>query len=303
MTIQGFNITAVERDTGLSKDLLRMWERRYGFPAPERDVHGERVYPLPQVERLRLVKRLIDKGFRPGKLLASNDEALLSLLRSDVPVVIEPGQMDCTPYLDQLRQGQLEPLRSTLQQQIARQGLQRFVLDTALPLTVAVGEAWMQGDIRVHEEHAYTEVLKSLLRQNMASLSRGTRPLVVLTTVPEEEHGIGLLLAEVLLTLEGAHCISLGTRTPLLDIVDAAYRHEADCVALSFSTSFPPRQATQQIGELRRLLPDGVELWVGGAGSERLQCPPGVYPGQGPEGPATLINDWHQRQLSLNKQA
>ena len=49
--MQGFNITAVERDTGLSKDLLRMWERRYGFPAPQRDQHGERVYSVADVER------------------------------------------------------------------------------------------------------------------------------------------------------------------------------------------------------------------------------------------------------------
>ena len=31
------NITAVERETGLSKDVLRMWERRYGYPKPDRD--------------------------------------------------------------------------------------------------------------------------------------------------------------------------------------------------------------------------------------------------------------------------
>jgi len=34
-----YNISAVERDTGLSKDTLRVWERRYGFPKPLRDCH------------------------------------------------------------------------------------------------------------------------------------------------------------------------------------------------------------------------------------------------------------------------
>ena len=62
-----FNIAAVERDTGLSKDVLRMWERRYGFPVPDRDGNGERSYPAEQVERLRLIKRLMDAGHRPGK--------------------------------------------------------------------------------------------------------------------------------------------------------------------------------------------------------------------------------------------
>ena len=53
------SIAAAERDTGLTKDTLRVWERRYGFPRPDRDGGGERAYPLEQVEKLRVVKRLI----------------------------------------------------------------------------------------------------------------------------------------------------------------------------------------------------------------------------------------------------
>ena len=64
------SIAAVERDTGLSKDTLRVWEKRYGFPTPMRDAQGERCYPLEQVERLRLIKRLLDVGHRPGRVVA-----------------------------------------------------------------------------------------------------------------------------------------------------------------------------------------------------------------------------------------
>ena len=64
------SIAAVERDTGLSKDTLRVWERRYGFPLPLRDAIGERAYALDQVERLRIVKRLLDAGHRPGRVVA-----------------------------------------------------------------------------------------------------------------------------------------------------------------------------------------------------------------------------------------
>ncbi|HEX5373229.1 MAG TPA: MerR family transcriptional regulator [Aquabacterium sp.] len=63
------SIAAVERDTGLSKDTLRVWERRYGFPQPARDPQGERAYPLDQIERLRLIKRLLDVGHRPSRLV------------------------------------------------------------------------------------------------------------------------------------------------------------------------------------------------------------------------------------------
>ena len=74
------SIAAVERDTGLSKDTLRVWERRYGFPNPERDGSGERAYPLDQVERLRLVKRLLDVGHRPGRVVALEVEDLQRLV-------------------------------------------------------------------------------------------------------------------------------------------------------------------------------------------------------------------------------
>ena len=69
------SIAAVERDTGLSKDTLRVWERRYGFPMPERDAIGERAYPLDQVEKLRIVKRLMDGGHRPGRVVPMPVEA------------------------------------------------------------------------------------------------------------------------------------------------------------------------------------------------------------------------------------
>ncbi len=63
------NISAVERETGLSKDVLRMWERRYGFPKPGRDDNGERQYTPADVGKLRAMKRLMDIGVRPGKIV------------------------------------------------------------------------------------------------------------------------------------------------------------------------------------------------------------------------------------------
>ena len=55
-----FSIAAVERDTGLPKDTLRVWEKRYNFPQPGLDSFGERIYSIDQVEKLRVIKRLLD---------------------------------------------------------------------------------------------------------------------------------------------------------------------------------------------------------------------------------------------------
>src|SRR3954465_3459546 len=73
------NISAVEREAGLSKDVLRMWERRYGFPKPRRDENGERQYSVVEVSKLRAIKRLMDVGMRPGKIITLAAEELNAL--------------------------------------------------------------------------------------------------------------------------------------------------------------------------------------------------------------------------------
>ena len=71
-------IAAVERDTGIAKDTLRVWERRYGFPRPARDAAGDRAYPTEQVEHLRRIKRLLDAGHRPAKVVGMSVPQLQS---------------------------------------------------------------------------------------------------------------------------------------------------------------------------------------------------------------------------------
>uniref|UniRef100_Q47IT7 Regulatory protein, MerR n=1 Tax=Dechloromonas aromatica (strain RCB) TaxID=159087 RepID=Q47IT7_DECAR len=280
MNTPSFNIAAVERDTGLSKDVLRMWERRYGFPVPERDLNGERVYPADQVDRLRLIKRLMDQGHRPGKLIATPAEELTALAprRARASESIPTGEgEDLTDLLALIKQHDAAGYQQAMQQRLARQGLQRFVQDTVSPLTHQVGEAWEDGSFEVFEEHLFTELTKRLLRQAIAALSGGPRrPRVLLTSVPDETHILGLLMAEAMFALEGAECIPLGTQMPLLEIGRAAEAHRADIVALSFSTAFPQRQIPALLQQLRIVLPDGIELWCGGGGIARLAAQDGI---------------------------
>lgn len=275
-----FSIAAVERDTGLSKDVLRMWERRYGFPVPERDGNGERSYPAEQVERLRLIKRLMDMGHRPGKLIAT-PTAELSALAPRRPKPVPSADQGAGAALDELlaliKQHDAAGYQQALQQRLARQGLQRFVQDTIAPLTRRVGEAWEDGSIEVFEEHLFTELTKRLLRQAIAALPGSSRsPRVLLTSVPDEQHVLGLLMVETLFALEGAECIPLGTQMPLLEIGRAAVAHQADVVALSFSVAFPQRQIPGLLQQLRLVLPPHVALWVGGGGVARVARLDGV---------------------------
>jgi methanogenic corrinoid protein MtbC1 len=263
------SIASVERETRLSKDILRAWEKRYGFPAPQRDANGERCYPAWQVERLRLMKRLMDQGHRPGHLAALPAEDLAALL---------PRVSPCPAPGPQRHAGAVEQLLATvkdnptafpraMQQQLTRKGLERFVLHIAAPLTAAVGQRWEDGSLEVFNEHFYTEETARVLRRAIAALPiAGGAPRILLTTLPGEAHGLGLLMAEALLALDGAACVSLGTETPLLDIARAAPAFGAGVVALSFSAAYPRRQIGAALRQLRLALPAGTALWAGGAG-------------------------------------
>ena len=274
------SIAAVERETGLGKDTLRAWERRYGFPVPQRDAAGVRGYSRALVDRLALIRRALLAGQRPGRLLALPAAELDALLAG---ISVAPAQPAATsgapPGLDvhqglvALRSGGAEALRHWLTQGLGRTGLASFVVDGVAPLTVAVGEAWVAGSIAIYEEHLYSEALQAVLRSALVPFQAGLEPRaprLLLTTVPGEAHGLGLLMAEALMTLEACRCLSLGTQTPLADIVAAAQAHRIDVVALSFSESLPAVQALPALAELRARLPDGVQIWVGG-GSAALR--------------------------------
>ena len=273
MSALNLNISAVERETGLSKDVLRVWERRYAFPRPSRDDNGERLYTAAEIAKLRAIKRLMDVGMRPGKIVRCSQQELDALAEAR----IAPRSVDLAPALERgivamLKMHDAAALQQALANLLMKQGLQRFVLDTLTPLNRAIGDAWMRGELEVFEEHLYTEQLQVALRTAINAFPRQTgTPRVLLTTFPGEHHGVGLLMVEALLVPEAVQCISLGVQTPLEDIRRAALAHKAHLVALSFSSAFPVRQASEGLAVLRLQLPATITMWAGGEMTRRVR--------------------------------
>ena len=281
----GFTIAAVERDTGLSKDTLRVWERRYLFPVPGRDVHGERLYSREQLEQLRLIKRLLDTGHRPGQVVGLPHAELQALGRqaganrprsqgrrgkTAITATAAAGDVlapEIQACFELVKRHDVLGLRRTLAAAAQALGLAPFVSTLVAPLNTLIGDAWMNGRLEIFEEHFYTESVTAVLRHGISGLAGGgdASPRVLLTTFPQESHGLGLLMAETFLALQGCHCLSLGVQTPVPDIARAVSAHGAQIVVLSFSASLNPKDVTQGLGDLRGLLPPAVEIWTGGA--------------------------------------
>ena len=136
-----------------------------------------------------------------------------------------------------------------------------------------------------------------MLRSAVAAIQpRGRPPRVLLTTFPNEQHTLGLLMVEALLTLEGVDCIQLGARDPARRDRPGRGRAQADVVAVSFSAAFHEKQATAGLIELRALLPTKNRIWCGGASVARLRAPiQGVDVLGSLESVADQVEQWRDR--------
>lgn len=301
-----WSIADVERETGIGKDTLRVWERRYGFPLPWRDARGERLYDDDQLQRLRLIRRLLDAGLRPGRVvglpLATLNAMAASSLVGAAPAALAAGG-ELARWMDWVRRDQTAQLRAALRVAVRTHGLAYAVESVVAPLCVEVGHAWLRGDIGVYQEHLFTEAVQTTLRAAIARLDEASAtepraPRVLLTTPPGEQHQLGLLMVECFLALEGCERLSLGVSTPLAEIADAAQRTHADVVALSFSAQASRRDVIDTVTQLRARLAAPVELWLGGAAAQhrwRGRLPPGVVRMRQAADVAAQVRAWRQR--------
>ena len=132
----------VERGTGIGRVRLRVWERRHGFPGPERNAKGERSYPEEQLQRPQRTRRLLDRGMRPGKLLPESSEQLNKTVGAVLDAVRSADD------------GQVEVL---LRRQCEKRSMQRFVLETAIPLLQSVRELCISGKLQIYQKHFLPE--------------------------------------------------------------------------------------------------------------------------------------------------
>ncbi|WP_210394689.1 MerR family transcriptional regulator [Motiliproteus sediminis] len=271
-----YTIDEVSRDIGIGKDTLRVWERRYGFPVPGRGPQGERVYSRDQVKRLRIISRLLDRGYRPGKVVSLSDEQLQELALQQ-----QLGQVNFDhPRVGQLllsaqagENAQVEPQLRSLYREL---GPQRFVTEVAAPLLDMTGRAWAAGQLSIFVEHLVTDHLSRVLHDACHQIQPPEDgPRVLLTTMPGERHGMGLLMVELMLREGGARTVNLGVEMPVDELILACKSLQPEVVALSFSALQKRSLLMAALREISSKLPASVQILVGGEGVSRLRMLPG----------------------------
>ena len=257
-------------ETGLSADVVRVWERRYGFPLPVRLPSGHRRYRREDLHQLRLMAEAVAQGHRPAMVVRAGEAALKRLLvPSDNPRVEVLFEAVAAMDTDRMRR----LLRESLQQL----GWKPFLQQTVALLLDRVGMAWAEGSIGVHHEHLVTEVLEDLLRElRLECRTLPGRGCVLLCTLPGERHRLGLLMAALAYAAQGTRTELLGVDLPVASIAQAARALAADRVAVSLSIQSAGETTRKLLMDLLERLPAGCRLLIGGQGAARTRKVDGV---------------------------
>jgi MerR family transcriptional regulator, light-induced transcriptional regulator len=230
MTLGKYTVNEVEERTGVPAATLRQWERRYGFPRPERSDSGYRLYGDEDLRHIRAMKQHIEDGVpasRAAEMVRSSSETTggprpLSGLRDDLIAALVD--------LDEVRADRV------LGEAHALHPLEDVVLDVMRGTMLELGERWHAGAITTTTEHFASSYVQGRLRalMSLAGHNRNGHRVIV-ACAPLDQHEIGAMMLAVMLRREGYHVYYVGANTPIADL--AAMAHTVRPVAVMVSAS------------------------------------------------------------------
>jgi DNA-binding transcriptional MerR regulator/methylmalonyl-CoA mutase cobalamin-binding subunit len=266
--------------TGLTPDLLRAWERRYGVVAPTRSGGGQRLYSEADIDRLALLVRAVNGG-RPISQVASLPVDELRVLVAqdeksarDAPTAtVAPSPGDRVSALREalsaVERFDAETLESILRKAALRDGMDALLDSVVAPLLIEIGSRWHEGGLSPAHEHLASAVVRHALSWMMENGAQDDAdPVLVIATLPNQQHELGAMLAAAVAASRGWRVVYLGANLPAADIAVAAQETGAAAVGLSFV--YPPDDPaiSGALRDLRVALPATTSIVAGGAAAE-----------------------------------
>ena len=269
-------IQVVSRRTGLSKDVIRVWERRYGVIVPGRSETGRRMYADAHIDRLLLLKEATRNGRRisdvaglaPAELDALVESDRRARLESTLPEATTGVGEDasyvalCMAAIRALDPAQLENRLAAASVAMPVPGL---LDEVVAPLLVEIGRLWHAGELRVGQEKMASAVIRGFLDNLRRTANMGSEgPTILVTTPSGQNHELGALMAAVAAATSGWKSLYLNPNTPAPDIVAMARQAGARAVALSLVYPVDDAQIAADLRFLRNQLAATTALIVGG---------------------------------------
>lgn len=266
-----YRIGMLARLTGVTTHAIRIWERRYGALSPSRTPGGARLYTEADVQRLRAIKSLLDRGYTISAVARLDMAALERLAVADTRPSTKNADADdkqrARALIDELltaiSEMDLDRAARALMQATNSFSPHDLVLEVLAPALDEVGERWESGTICIASEHAASALLRTQLGALLTAQPVNGKAPVICTTPAGEQHELGALLAAVVIAMHGRRAIFLGANLPATQIAQAARLVKAGGIALSI-VGLDSERARQELDALCRELPPRVQVLLGG---------------------------------------
>ena len=253
-------IGELSRRTGVSAELLRAWERRYGLLHPTRTGGGFRLYSPADERRVSLMRSHLKQG------MSAAEAARLTLTEADGGTsdddepLLQRRAQELREALDDLDEGAAQ---SALDGVLAEFSTETVLTNLVLPYLHDLGERWASGEASVGQEHFASQLIRGRLLGLARGWDRGAGPRALLACAPGEQHDLGLIALGVALRARGWRITYLGQDTPLQTLAESA--RSLGPLAIVISSVSPDRLSTSG-AELRRLA-DIAHVWLAGPGA------------------------------------
>jgi DNA-binding transcriptional MerR regulator len=253
-------IGALSRRVGVSPELLRAWEHRYGLLRPVRSAGGFRLYSAADEERVHAMRRHLDAGVSAAQAARlalaepprdAADEASAGLMRLST---------ELRAALDRLDDSGAHAILDRL---LAAFTLRTVLRDVVLPYLRDLGARWQRGEATVAQEHFASNVLRGRLLGLARGWGQGSGPRAVLACAPGELHDLPLIVFGLVLAERGWQITYLGADTPIPTIEEALADVDPRLVVVAAMTAQRLRAAQPELTKLARSVP--VALAGGGA--------------------------------------
>ncbi len=218
-----YNLKAVLKETGITADTLRAWERRYGLPMPERTPGKHRLYSSYDIETVKWLMKRQSEGLSIShavelwrKQIASGADPLADSAKQAVMPTnrlnLEATRSDwvnaCCQF-DTLKAEQI------LNEAFAVNSVELTCAEVMMRGLHEIGELWLKNRVSVQQEHFASAIAMRRLEALMNAAPAPSHPESILAACPPNEwHAFPTLLLSLFLRRRGWNVIYLGANVP-----------------------------------------------------------------------------------------
>jgi DNA-binding transcriptional MerR regulator len=247
-------IGELSRRVGVTPEVLRAWERRYGIPSPTRTDGGFRLYGGDDERRVRRMLQNLEQGLsaaEAARLARAEPPARLDTAAegddgSGAPTAAELGE-ELRRALDEFDD---VGAHSVLDRLLGSYPLESVLRDAVLPYLHDLGERWAHAETSVAQEHFASALLRGRLLALARGWGRGRGPHALLACIPGDQHDLGLICFGLALRAHGWRITYLGADTPLPTLIETADLLQPSLVVVSATLA---ELAQSALGGLREL--------------------------------------------------